>query len=212
MSSHFSGFPSRPHHFPWCPSGCQVGTCGNTSQKIQKLVDCSWSVASNWYWAGADATSVARHQPWSVVLTHLRDRAWGFERGAPRFLSPLRFGLWSSHHFQPQDNILVDKMGCARLNDFGFTSIASLNCTETSAAGFKGSHRWMAPELYGLNNEGISGLCTYGSDIFALGMVTIEVRRASRERLPPGLDVPFVPSLRCLLDKCRSQTIRLRRR
>jgi len=32
----------------------------------------------------------------------------------------------------------------------------------------------MAPELFGLN-EGRSGLCTRGSDIFALGMVTIEV-------------------------------------
>ena len=80
-----------------------------------------------------------------------------------------------SHHLPFQDNILVDKSGCARLNDFGFTGIASLNCTETSAAGFKGSYRWMAPELIKTDNEVKSGLSTNASDVFALGMVTFEV-------------------------------------
>lgn len=75
-----------------------------------------------------------------------------------------------------QDNILIDKSGRARLNDFGFTSIASQTCTETSAAGFKGSHRWMAPELFNIDNERKTGLSTNKTDIFALGMVTIEVR------------------------------------
>lgn len=35
------------------------------------------------------------------------------------------------------DNILVDKSGCARLVDYGFFSITSLNCTETSALGVR---------------------------------------------------------------------------
>ena len=39
----------------------------------------------------------------------------------------------------------------------------------------------MAPELFNLD-EGKSGLCTRGSDIFALGMVTIEVRNIYRGR------------------------------
>ncbi|KAF9643599.1 kinase-like protein [Thelephora ganbajun] len=74
------------------------------------------------------------------------------------------------------DNILVDKSGCARLNDFGLTCITSLDCTETSASRFKGTYRWMAPELLRVEqSEGESGISTRQSDIFALGMVTLEV-------------------------------------
>ena len=101
-----------------------------------------------------------------------------------------------SHRTQSQDNILVDKSGSGRLNDFGFTGIASLNCTETSAAGFKGSYRWMAPELFKTDDSGPStnapksgpsanasqsGLSTSASDIFALAMVTFEVRNFRHE-------------------------------
>jgi len=39
----------------------------------------------------------------------------------------------------------------------------------------------MAPELFNLD-EGKSGLCTRNSDIFALGMVAVEVRNIYRER------------------------------
>ena len=102
-----------------------------------------------------------------------------------------------THRTRSQDNILVDKSGSARLNDFGFTGIASLNCTETSAAGFKGSHRWMAPELFKTEgsdlstnvsksgppaNASQSGLSTNESDVFALGMVTFEVSIVRHER------------------------------
>lgn len=75
------------------------------------------------------------------------------------------------------DNILVDKLGCARLGDFGLTSISSLNCTETSApSGGKGTPRWMAPELLSVEqNENKSRSPTSQSDVFALGMVAIEV-------------------------------------
>ena len=97
-------------------------------------------------------------------------------------LSGTRPQLVASHHLSFQDNTLVDKSGCARLNDFGFSGIASLNCTETSAAGFKGSHRWMAPELIRTVDEGSSGLSTNASDVFALGMVTFEVSDAHSRR------------------------------
>ena len=95
-----------------------------------------------------------------------------------------------SYCHRPQDNILVDKSGFARLNDFGFTAIGSLNCSETSAAGFKRSHRWMAPEFFKTDDSDLStnasrpgpstnaprsGLSTNASDVFALGMVTFEV-------------------------------------
>jgi serine/threonine protein kinase len=95
-----------------------------------------------------------------------------------------------SYHLLFQENILVDKSGCARLNDFGFTGIASLNCTETSAAGFRGSHRWMAPELISADREGESGLAMNASDVFALGMVTFEVSDVHRGRLPRGFETP----------------------
>jgi hypothetical protein len=42
------------------------------------------------------------------------------------------------HNLPFQDNILVEKSGCARLDDFGFTGVAGRNCTETSAGGFEG--------------------------------------------------------------------------
>lgn len=93
-------------------------------------------------------------------------------------------------NLSPQDNILVDKSGRARLNDFGFTSIASLNCTETSASGFKGTQRWMAPELFNINDEDKSGLSTRASDVFALGMVTFEVRSVQQARLSHGFEPP----------------------
>ena len=86
------------------------------------------------------------------------------------------FARTNTYRFPLQDNILVDQSGCARLNDFGLTTIASLNCPETSTNGFKGSVRWMAPELFALEqNEGTLGKSTPQSDVFALGMVTLEV-------------------------------------
>ena len=74
----------------------------------------------------------------------------------------------SSRHLPSQDNILVDKLGCARLGDFGFASIAGLNRTETSASRFEGPRRWKAPELFNIGTEGMSGLSTRESDIAAL--------------------------------------------
>ncbi|KAF9780742.1 hypothetical protein BJ322DRAFT_279145 [Thelephora terrestris] len=65
-------------------------------------------------------------------------------------------------------NVLVDKSGFARLNDFGLASIFSPK--------FEDSYRWMAPELFGVEeNESKSGTPTPESDVFALGMVAVEV-------------------------------------
>lgn len=49
---------------------------------------------------------------------------------------------------------------------------------------------WMAPELFGTNEE-ISGLSTRESDIFALGMVNFEVRNVH------GLKPCLMLCLRC---------------
>jgi hypothetical protein len=42
------------------------------------------------------------------------------------------------HNLPFQDNILVEKSGCARLDDFEFTGVAGRNCTEASTGGFEG--------------------------------------------------------------------------
>ena len=65
----------------------------------------------------------------------------------------------------------------------------------------------MAPELFNIGTEGISGLSTYESDVFALGMVTFEVKGVYIESLRMVLRLPLVPPSRCSRDKCRSPTI-----
>jgi len=79
--------------------------------------------------------------------------------------------------------------GRARLGDFGFTNIASLNCAETSSPRFRGSYQWMAPELFN-TGSGKSGLSTQGSDTFALGMIAFEVRNARRGVSFHGFETP----------------------
>ena len=75
-----------------------------------------------------------------------------------------------------QENILVDKSGRARLSDSGLAGVASLNCMETSTLGLEGAYRWMAPELFGVVENGSKPRApTPQTDIFAFGMVAIEV-------------------------------------
>ncbi|KAF9646136.1 kinase-like protein [Thelephora ganbajun] len=96
-----------------------------------------------------------------------------------QLLLDVSYGLSFLHHHDivhgslRGDNILVDGSGWARLNEFELTNIVSLNRTETSASGGKGTIRWVSAEL--INDEGKPGLRTCESDVFALGMVTLEV-------------------------------------
>ena len=111
-------------------------------------------------------------------------------------------------HLPSQENVLVDGSGRARLGDFGFTSVASLTCTETSSPGFGGSQQWMAPELFN-PNEGKYGLSTPASDTFALGMVTLEVRNAHHGISFVVLEhILLVPFPRYSPDNCRSLHMR----
>ena len=98
----------------------------------------------------------------------------------------------SSHELSPQDNVLVDQSGRARLNNFGFSAIATLDCAEVSEPKFRGSSRWMAPELH---DQGNFSFRTRDSDIFALGMITIEVRNTYHGRLPYGFETLSCTSL-----------------
>ena len=87
------------------------------------------------------------------------------------FVSISSFAIPLPSPSTPQGNILVDKSGRARLNNFRFTGIAGLHCTKTSASVSRGKYRWMAPEL--LAAEQVHA--TSQSDVFAMGMVAIEV-------------------------------------
>ena len=69
----------------------------------------------------------------------------------------------------------------------------------------------MAPELFNVGAEGKSGLSTRESDVFALGMVTFEVRNVYIRRSSRGLKLPL-PSARYSLGNCHSQSVMLRYR
>ena len=81
-------------------------------------------------------------------------------------------------------------MGAARLGGFGFTNIASLIYAETFASRFEEPHRWIAPELFNVDKNGKSVLSTRKSDVFALGMVTTEVRNVYRGRFFHDFETP----------------------
>ena len=165
-----------PHPFAWYLSGCRTETYETMLGNTPRLVGYNWCVSSKLHWVQADDNSVARHQSRFIVFTLPRHSPWKFERGAPRFLPLMCLVRLRSYYFLSQDGILVDKLGCARLNDFGLVSIASRNRPRTSVFGFKGSYRWMAPELFKVEqNPSNSCVPTRRSDIFALGMVTFEV-------------------------------------
>ena len=129
-----------------------------------------------------------------LSFLHTLEIVHGDLKGVCLGLFPCHALVNSIHHLPPQDNILVDELGFARLGDFGLTSIASLSCTVTSAPRFRGSHRWMAPELFNIDTEGGSGLSTRESDVFALGMVTFEVRNVSTGSSPYVLKLLYIPS------------------
>lgn len=79
------------------------------------------------------------------------------------------------HHFS-QANILINDENHAVLADFGLMNVAievGASCVDTSAA-VGGTTRWMAPEL--LSPDESSNELTKSSDVYALGMVILEVR------------------------------------
>ena len=153
-------------------------TCENMLGEIQKLVDCNWCVGSKVYWVEltrVQLLDICR----GLSFLHSLEIVHGDLKGV-RLGFFLCYTLVSSDlTISSQDNILVDKSGCPRLNDFGFSSITSLSCTETSTHLIRGGHRWMAPELFNINapnNEGKPVPFTRESDVFDLGMVTFEVQ------------------------------------
>ena len=70
-----------------------------------------------------------------------------------------------------QVNVLVDGSGCARIADFGLSTVTKNQDSLQSASHLQGfTARWAAPEiLHG-------GPHSMKSDIFSFAMVVIEVR------------------------------------
>ena len=80
-------------------------------------------------------------------------------------------------------NVLIDSTYSARLADFGLTTIIDESTvgSATGGRGFKGTTRWMAPEILHPDNFEFSGemqkqLPSKSTDIYALGMTILEVR------------------------------------
>ena len=75
-----------------------------------------------------------------------------------------------------QENVLISQDGRALLADFGIARLLSNGVTIAGTSNFKGSIRWMAPEL--LTSAGLARehqLHTNETDVWAFGM-TIYVR------------------------------------
>jgi len=79
-------------------------------------------------------------------------------------------------------NILIDSGRRARLADFGLTAILDKTTAMTTLTGgeFKGTSRWMAPELilpeeFGFIDKLEKKLPSKETDIYAIGMTILEV-------------------------------------
>ena len=133
-------------------------TCEIMLGKTQRRLNCNSHAGLKVRWVRADASSVARHQPWflrSLGIVH------GYLKGVRYSCFPC-LDWWRSHPLPPRDNILVDRPGCARLADFGLAS-AGPHRTEALAPWFMGTQQWTSPELLGAN-EGSPRFSTRKSD------------------------------------------------
>ena len=71
-----------------------------------------------------------------------------------------------------QPNILLDKQGCARITDFGLTTVTqNLDSIRSVSDDHGHTGRWAAPEI--LNG----GEFSKEADVFSFAMVMIEVRQ-----------------------------------
>jgi len=87
-------------------------------------------------------------------------------------------------------NILIDSRGSARLADFGLAIIIDESTVGSTTGGreLRGTTRWMAPEMllpeeYGFSDDWQRRLPSTGTDIYALGMTTLEVCACTKQLL-----------------------------
>ena len=110
-------------------------------------------------------------------------RRWAFlspfQRHRPRIIErgqPSQFGRFRRLTVVLQTEILFDDAGIPRIADFGFSSITfDSGSYITSKTMPSDSIQWTAPEiLQALDSE--SGRRTKMSDVYAFGMIVVEVR------------------------------------
>ena len=108
----------------------------------------------------------AQHRPWRPERRELH-RCGGVDCDAER----------------QQANVLIDSKYRARLADFGLAVIVDESTAGSTInnSEMRGTRRWMAPEIirpeeFGFTKECKIRLPWRGSDIYALGMVVLEVR------------------------------------
>ncbi|CAE6375658.1 unnamed protein product [Rhizoctonia solani] len=82
------------------------------------------------------------------------------------------------------ENVLVSDDGHAQLGDFGSAILSRYSSVHFTATGFKGTTRFMAPELL----LGISEEQTVETDIYALGMTIFQIMTGT----PPYADIPEI--------------------
>ena len=75
-----------------------------------------------------------------------------------------------------QENILFDSEGIPRISDFGISSMTFDPTSNNASTPFRGySLRWAAPEILEAPPSGEARRPTKMSDVYAFGMVVIEV-------------------------------------
>ena len=122
-----------------------------------------------------ECTEICTPDDWSCRWTFLspfqRRRSRRLEGGQSHRLE--RFCLLTVVH---RLNILFDTMGVPRISDLGVSSVTSNPVSNNASTPFRAcSIRWAAPEILAAPNDE-SLRPTKISDVYAFGMVVIEVR------------------------------------
>ena len=112
-----------------------------------------------------------------------------------------RIYLWqaTNNRTYQQNNVLVNDEGRPLICDFGRSQILEGESFATTTVA--GTIRYMAPELIfsGLDGPALDPLCSFLTDVYAFGMVGLEVQLFSFTL--------YMDSFPCLLDFEREKTI-----
>lgn len=90
-----------------------------------------------------------------------------------------------------QENILFDNAGIPRIADFGISSMTFDPTSNNASTPWRGfSIRWAAPEILEAPQGGEARRPTTMSDVYAFGMVVVEVRCHGYSRSCLRSDLP----------------------
>ena len=117
---------------------------------------------------------------WSFLSPSQRCHSRSLDGGQSR-----RSGRFHLLTAMRQENILFDNVGVPRITNFGISSITLAPCSSDTSTPFHSySLRWAAPEMIEAPDEE-SRRPTKMSDVYAFGMVAIEVRCRHPVHQPP---------------------------